>query len=120
MERDDRPVAPAPGPHPEEDPAEGLSGVHGGTGAGVPAPGDDTNRGQLDSAGGGYGSQSGDASSSGTGDGEAGASGEMDDGTTSRGTGATGAGPTEWLRDAQGSDEDMPREDDPVGRPAGV
>jgi hypothetical protein len=68
------------------------------TEGGHAAPGEATgNRGQLDSAGGGYGSQSGTGTSSGTGDGEPGG-GEMDDGTTSAGTGATGEGPTEWLR----------------------
>lgn len=58
---------------------------------------------QLDSAGGGYGSQSGTGSSGGSGDGDPGGDSSIDDGTTSAGTGATGAGPTEWLRDEDGS-----------------
>jgi hypothetical protein len=79
---------------PVDSPLGDLGGREGGhAAAGEPAG----TRGQLDSAGGGYGSQSGTATSGGTGDGEP-ASGVMDDGTTSAGTGATGQGPTEWLR----------------------
>lgn len=77
---------------------------------GKTAPGDATgSRGQLDSASGGYGSQSGNASSGGSGDGEPGAGdtgagdpggdSSIDDGTASGATGATKEGPTDWLRE---------------------
>jgi hypothetical protein len=70
---------------------------------GKTAPGESTgSRQQLDSAGGGYGTESGTASSGGTGDGEAGGEAPQDDGTSSGSTGAAGAGPTEWLRKAPG------------------
>jgi hypothetical protein len=52
-------------------------------------------RGQLDSASGGYGSQSGTASSGGTGEGEP---IEDEPGEAAAATGAAGEPPTEWLR----------------------
>ena len=68
-------------------------------------------RGQLDSAGGGYGTHSGTGSSGGTGDGDA-AAGRgpdadgpaMDDGSTTATGGASGQGPTEWLRGESSED----------------
>jgi hypothetical protein len=67
------------------------------------APGEPAGtRGQLDSAGGGYGSESGSGTSGGTGDGDPGQSSEMDTGTTATGSGAAGEGPTTWLRDEDG------------------
>lgn len=53
-------------------------------------------RSQLDSASGGYGTQSGTASSGGSGEGEP----QDGDAADSEATGATGESPTEWLRGA--------------------
>jgi len=74
------------------EPSGDAEGREGGKAAGGEVTG---TRGQLDSASGGYGSQSGTASSGGTGEGEpvqdeAGQPGES--------TGASGETPTDWLR----------------------
>ena len=86
---------------PEDSPIGDADGFEGGK----TAPGERTGtRGQLDGAGGGYGSQSGTGTSGGTGDGDPGGDSAMDDGTTTAdGGGASGAGPTEWLREEGGS-----------------
>jgi hypothetical protein len=125
-------------PDESEDPARGTPSFHGGSGAGVPTPKERDRVGgsgpgperdpdepelgirpedQANAAGGGYGSASG-RSSGGTGDGEAGSplvGSAMDDGTSSGATGATDAGPTEWLRDAEGG----PREASDAGPTVG-
>jgi len=85
------------------EPAESPTGDEEGFEGGKTAPGEATgSRGQLDAAGGGYGSQSGTGSSGGTGDGDPGGTGDghdaPDDGTATGSTGATGDGPTSWLR----------------------
>ncbi len=75
-------------PSPEGDGREG----------GKAAPGETTGtRGQLDSASGGYGTQSGNQSSGGSGEGEP----QDDGGASPEGTGATGEGATDWLRQAK-------------------
>jgi hypothetical protein len=94
--------------HLANDPAAAPLGDAEGIEGGKTAPGDATgSRGQLDAAGGGYGSESGTGTSGGTGDGDPaaapddpGAGSSIDDGTTSGATGAQGEGPTEWLRGA--------------------
>ena len=81
---------------PEGAPLGDSDGFEGGK----TAPGERTGtRQQLDGAGGGYGSESGTGTSGGTGDGDPGGDSAMDDGTTTGRGGASGAGPTEWLRD---------------------
>jgi hypothetical protein len=75
-------------PSPEGDGREG----------GKAAPGETTgSHGQLDSASGGYGSESGTGSSSGSGEGEP----QSDDGSGADALGATGEAPTDWLRSAK-------------------
>lgn len=76
------------GPSPEGDGREG----------GKTAPGDTTGtRAQLDSASGGYGSQSGSGTSGGSGEGEP----QYDNDSAEGATGATGEAPTDWLRSAK-------------------
>ncbi len=85
------------------EPANAPIGDEEGFEGGKTAPGDATGaRGQLDGAGGGYGSQSGTASSGGTGDGDPGGTSDEppESGTSTAATGAADAGPTEWLRRA--------------------
>ena len=75
-------------PSPEGDGREGGKTAAGET-TGTPA--------QLDSASGGYGTQSGRASSGGSGEGE-----PQDGGAGAEANGATGEAPTDWLRGAPG------------------
>jgi hypothetical protein len=77
------------------DPIDAPLGDAEGREGGKAAAGDRTGtRGQLDSASGGYGSQSGTGSSGGTGEGDGGS--DSADGAE----GAADAPPTEWLRRA--------------------
>ena len=81
------------------EPVDTPVGDQEGFEGGKTAPGEATGtRGQLDSASGGYGSQSGTGSSGGSGDGDPGGDSSIDDGTATGGTGATKQGPTDWLR----------------------
>lgn len=75
-------------PSPEDDGREG----------GKAAPGDTIGtRGQLDSASGGYGTQSGSGTSGGSGEGEP----QNDTDAADAASGATGEAPTDWLRSAK-------------------
>ena len=79
----------------EPDVARGAVPEDDGLEGGKAAPGDRTGtRGQLDSAGGGYGTQSGSATSGGSGEGDPQDASSPD----TEGTGATGETPTDWLR----------------------
>ena len=80
----------------EEQQVDAPAGDEEGLEGGKTAPGETPGtRGQLDSASGGYGSQSGSASSGGTGEGEP---VQTEAGQPGAATGATGEAPTDWLR----------------------